>query len=83
MQVVEDFDQEKCFECEKLRGKIEISAVLPNPPHADTVEWVEIRNISSENLLLDGCEVGHERENFDLTGILLSGKTLRLRQVMT
>ena len=82
MEVVEDFDR-KCLDCEKLRGKIEISAALPNPPHTDTVEWIEIRNISTENISLDGCVIADETEDFELFGILTFGKTLRLRQAMT
>ena len=82
MEVVEDFDR-KCLDCEKLHGKIEISSVLPNPPHTDTVEWIEIRNLSTENISLDGCEITDETEDFELFGILAFGKTLRLRQAMT
>gem|GEM_PF-3255453 len=50
VEVVKSFDEPKipCLECEKMKGKIQISAVLANPPHADTVEWIEIKNSGSE-----------------------------------
>lgn len=66
-----------------MRGKIQISAVLANPPHADTVEWIEISNISSENVSLDGCKIADEMGDFDISGILDSDKTLRLKQSTT
>lgn len=84
VEVVKDFEQkEKCQDCEKFRGKIQISAVLPNPPHADTVEWIEVKNISDEPLSLDSCQVTDDDGDFELSGILSWGKTLRLRQAIT
>lgn len=84
VEIVENFEQEEvCLECEKIRGKIQISAVLPNPPHADTVEWIELTNISPESLSLDFCEISDESESHWLSGVLGWGKTLRLRQALT
>lgn len=71
VEVVKDFEQkEKCQDCEKLRGKIQISAVLPNPPHADTVEWIEIKNTSLEPLSLDSCQITDDGGDFEISGIL-------------
>ena len=81
--VVRDFGKVDCLDCENMRGKIQISAVLANPPHADTVEWIEITNISSENVSLDGCMITDETGNFNISGILDSGRTLRLKQSTT
>ncbi len=83
VEVVKDFEEETCLDCEKFRGKIQISAALPNPPHADTVEWVEITNISEEILSLDACSIADEAKTFHLSGTIGSGKTLRLRQITT
>lgn len=69
--VVRDFEPEKCLNCENIRGKIQISAVLPNPPHADTVEWIEIRNISQETLQIDGCRVADDTDSFEFSGVLV------------
>ena len=76
-------EKEPCEQCAWFRGKIEISAVLPNPPHADTVEWIEIRNTTSETLSLDACELSDESESFELSGSILWGATIRLRQAIT
>lgn len=81
--VVRDFGKVDCLDCENMRGKIQISAVLANPPHADTVEWIEITNISSENVSLDGCTIADETTDFDISGILDSGRILRLKQSTT
>ncbi len=81
--VVRDFEPEKCLNCENIRGKIQISAVLPNPPHADTVEWIEIRNISQETLQIDGCRVADDTDSFEFSGVLVWNKTLRLKQSVT
>mgnify|MGYP000570668153 CR=1 FL=1 len=51
-------------------GKIQISAVLPNPPHADTVEWIELKNISDETFSLDACQIEDDTDSFDLFGNL-------------
>jgi hypothetical protein len=75
--------QEICTHCGEMFGKIQISAVLPNPPRADTVEWIEIQNISDKNFSLDACEISDEGKSFSLSGSLLPGKTLRLRQALT
>jgi endonuclease YncB( thermonuclease family) len=75
--------KEPCLECASFWGKLEISAVLPNPPHTDTVEWIEIRNTSSETFPLDACELADESESFELSGSILWGVTIRLRQAIT
>ncbi len=68
--VSESLEQKTCLECKSMMGKIQISAVLPNPPHADTVEWIEIQNISQETLSLDACEISDDTESFGLSGSL-------------
>ncbi|MEI6710801.1 MAG: hypothetical protein WCK88_00585 [bacterium] len=85
IQVVKKFDSEekKCENCEKMKGKIQISAVFPNPPHADTVEWIELKNLSSESYSLDACVLSDDTRNFTLSGTISPGKTLRLRQIQT
>jgi len=57
--------------------------VLPNPPHADTVEWIEIRNVSSQNWNLDTCTLSDETKKFALSEMISAGKTLRFRQIVT
>lgn len=85
IQVVEkfDFEEKKCENCEKMKGKIQISAVLPNPPHADTVEWIELKNISSESYSLDACVLSDDTRSFTLSGNIVPGKILRFRQIQT
>ena len=63
-------EQKNCPECKSMMGKIQISAVFPNPPHADTVEWIEVQNISHETLSLDACEISDDTESFGLSGSL-------------
>lgn len=53
-----------------MKGKIQISAVLPNPPHADTVEWIELRNTSSEKYSLDACVLSDDAKKYSLSGEL-------------
>lgn len=62
---------------------MQISAVLPNPPHADTVEWIEIKNISSQTWGLGSCALSDSTKSFTLSGDIQSGKTVRYRQVLT
>lgn len=81
--VVRDFGKIDCLNCENMHGKVQISAVLANPPHADTVEWVEITNSSSENVSLDGCMIGDETGGFDISSTLNHEATIRLRQSET
>jgi hypothetical protein len=81
--VVRDFTKIDCLDCENMRGKIQISAVLANPPHADTVEWIEIGNISNEDISLDGCTLADDVGDFDISGVLHGGGILRLRQSAT
>lgn len=63
---------ELCSACKNMIGKIQISATLPNPPHADTVEWIEIQNISHESIPLDACEIADDSGSFELSGSLSS-----------
>jgi len=49
-------------------GKIQISSILPNPPHTDTVEWIELKNISDEQFPLDACQIEDDSGSFDLDG---------------
>jgi hypothetical protein len=65
VEIVRDFIQ-ACTDCEKYIGKLQISSVLANPPHADTVEWIEIKNISAETINLDVCTIGDETKKFQL-----------------
>lgn len=74
----------ECPECSKeFLGKLQISAVLPNPPHADTVEWIEITNISSVMLDLRSCTIGDATKKYSLTNVLPGGATIRLQQAIT
>lgn len=75
--------QDTCNDCEKMKWKLQISAVLPNPPHADTVEWIEIENISSEKISLDVCTLSDESRSYAMTGNISSKQTLRFRQALT
>ncbi len=73
IEVVKKFDtplEKICLECEKMKGKIQISAVLPNPPHSDTVEWIELRNTSSEKYPLDVCVLSDDTKKYSLSGEL-------------
>jgi hypothetical protein len=72
-----------CLNCAEMVGKIQISAVLPNPPHTDTVEWIELRNISSETWNLDTCTLSDESKKFALSETIGAGKTIRFRQIVT
>jgi endonuclease YncB( thermonuclease family) len=83
VEVVRDFAEKPCTDCEKMKWKIQISAVLPNPPRADTVEWIEIRNISNETFFLDFCELSDDSKTHELSWIILPGKTIRLRQAIS
>jgi hypothetical protein len=74
---------EVCPDCENKKGKLQISAVLANPPHADTVEWMEIENVSNESTSLDFCKVSDESKSYTMSGMLSAGQTLRLRQATT
>ena len=58
---------ETCPDCENKKGKLQISAVLANPPHADTVEWIEIENISGENASLDFCKISDESKSYTIS----------------
>lgn len=73
IEVVKKFDilpEKECLECEKMKGNIHISAVLPNPPHADTVEWIELKNISQESYFLDSCTLSDESKKYLLSGTI-------------
>lgn len=83
IEVVSVFEPEPCSECENMKWKIQISAVLPNPPHADTVEWIELRNNSTESFSLDTCKLSDDSKSYELSWIISPGKTLRLRQAST
>lgn len=83
VEVVRDFAEKPCTDCEKMKWKIQISAVLPNPPRADTVEWIELKNISNESFSLDFCEISDDSKTHELSWIFPPGKTLRLRQAIT
>ena len=72
-----------CADCENKKGKFQISAVLPNPPHADTVEWIELENISNESVSLDFCKIKDESRSYTMGGFLSPGQTHRLRQATT
>lgn len=67
VKVVDEFEKELCSDCEKLRGRLQISAVLPNPPHADTVEWIEIWNVSTESVSLDSCEIADDSRMYKIS----------------
>jgi endonuclease YncB( thermonuclease family) len=73
----------KCTDCEDKKNKIQISAVLANPPRADTVEWIEIENISSETISLDFCKISDESRSYAMSGLLVPHGTIRLRQAIT
>lgn len=84
--MVKKFDilpEKICLDCDTMKGKIQISAVFPNPPHADTVEWIEMTNISSEVWDLSSCILSDNTRDFALAGTLPAHKTLRLRQSET
>jgi micrococcal nuclease len=83
VEVVRDFAEKLCTDCEKMKWKIQISAVLPNPPRADTVEWIELKNTSHETFSLDFCEISDDSKTHELSWIFPPGKTLRLRQAVT
>lgn len=70
MAKFDELPLEECDNCESNLGKIFITGILPNPPHADTTEWIEITNTSSETLKLDGCQVSDETRSYDLRGTL-------------
>lgn len=72
-----------CIDCENKEDKLEISAVLANPPRADTVEWIEIENISSETISLDFCKISDESRSYIMSGMLVPHGTIRLRQAVT
>ncbi len=78
-----DVPEEICLDCEKMKGKIQISAVFPNPPHADTVEWIELKNISPESYSLDSCTLSDDASDYALSGNITAGKTLRFLQMQT
>lgn len=75
--------QETCIDCDDPQWKIQISAVLPNPPRADTVEWIEIENISEENISLDWCKIADESRSYKMTGMLGAKQVMRFRQAIT
>lgn len=84
VEVVKDFVQQKeCPDCASFPGKLQISATLPNPPHADTVEWIEITNISPVAIPLGACQMHTRTRSFSLSGTIEPNQTLRLRQAMT
>lgn len=86
IEVVKKLDvvpEEVCLGCDRMIGKIQISAVLPNPPHTDTVEWIELKNLSSESYSLDACVLYDDAEKYSLSGNITAGKTLRFRQMQT
>lgn len=58
---------ETCPDCENKKEKLQISAVLANPPHADTVEWIEIENVSNESVSLDFCKVSDESKSYTIS----------------
>ena len=73
VQVVKKFDlppKKPCLHCQEMVGKIQISAVLPNPPHADTVEWIELHNLSSETWNLDACTLSDDTKTYELSETL-------------
>ncbi len=72
VEVTESFDDPEipCIDCEKMKGKIQISAVLANPPHADTVEWIEIKNTASETYSLGACMLSDESKKYPLSGTI-------------
>jgi endonuclease YncB( thermonuclease family) len=74
---------ETCPDCENKKEKLQISAVLANPPHADTVEWIEIENVSNESVSLDFCKVSDESKSYTISWMLSAGQTLRFRQATT
>lgn len=69
----EEFEEEKLCEndCPDFTGKLQISAALPNPPHADTVEWIEIKNLTNETLSLTGCELSDDGRSYELSEKIL------------
>jgi len=86
IDVVEKFDvlpEKICLDCDRMKGNIQISAVLPNPPHTDTVEWIEITNTSSQTWDLGFCTLSDSSKSFPLSEKILAGKTLRFRQSVT
>jgi endonuclease YncB( thermonuclease family) len=83
IEIVKEFPPEPCIQCERMRWLVQISAVLANPPRADSVEWIEIRNNSSEAFSLSVCEISDDSRSYELSWTLSSGKTLRLRQAIT
>lgn len=83
VEVVIKIESEPCAECDRIRWKIQISAVLPNPPRADTVEWIEIKNISNEDVSLQYCEIADDTKSYELSGVIQKWRTIRLRQAVT
>lgn len=72
-----------CADCENKKDKLQISAVLANPPRADTVEWIEIENVSEETISLDFCKISDESRSYIMSGMLVPHGTIRLRQAIT
>lgn len=88
VEVTKDFKEilplaTPCPTCAQAAGHIQISAVLANPPHADTTEWIEITNISSTDVQMNGCQLSDLSRAHDLTGVIPAGQTIRLRQSLT
>lgn len=75
--------EEECTTCDEIEWGLQITAVFPNPPHADTVEWVEIKNISPWTLNLDSCVIQDDSKEYKLNWFMEPGKTLRLYQMIT
>lgn len=84
VEVVKDFiEPVVCPECEKMIGKVQIYRALANPLHADTVEWIEIKNISTEIQNLDQCSLSDNHKKYPLSWNIQPGKVLRLLQMQT
>jgi hypothetical protein len=47
------------------------------------VEWIELKNLSSEMWNLDTCILSDETKKFALSETIDAGKTLRFRQMVT
>lgn len=76
-------DEEDCIACDEFDGGLKIVAAFPNPPHADTVEWVEIKNISSSRLDLGSCLIQDDSKKYQLSWFIDPGKVLRFHQILT
>lgn len=59
--------EEDCTTCDEVERGLQIVAVFPNPPHADTVEWVEIKNISSSRVDLSYCLAQDDSKKYQLS----------------